>query len=196
MKKHSNGRILAMVMGAVVIMVAASFGFVPLYDLFCRVTGFDGTPSVSQRGPGVIIDRTINVKFDANVSPDLPWKFVPEQRDITLKLGEVQVIRYKATNESGQISGGTALYNITPPKAGKYFHKVECFCFGEQILKSGESAYLPVSFYIDPEMDKDPNLADLKTITLSYSFFPINSSALDKALEDFYNTPAADAVKK
>lgn len=187
--QNKNRRIAVIIICVVVLMIGASFAFVPLYNLFCRVTGFDGTPLTSGQAAHEVIDRAITVKFDANTARGLRWEFKPEKREATVRLGENLLIAYMAHNLSDETVTGTALYNITPQKAAKYFHKMECFCFAEQALKPGEKARLPVTFYVDPALDSDPDMADLTSITLSYSFFKVNSSALDKALEDFYNQP-------
>ncbi|GAB4518326.1 MAG: cytochrome c oxidase assembly protein [Roseibium sp.] len=159
--------------GLFAFMVGASYAAVPLYDLFCRVTGFGGTTQVAEAASDVVIDRKITVRFDGNVNHTLPWAFKPEQRSVTLKMGETAQVAYLATNTSDGTTVGTSTFNVSPPTAGAYFNKLDCFCFTEQVLKSGETVEMPVVFFVDPEMDKDPELKSVKEITLSYTFFPV-----------------------
>lgn len=192
-----NKRVLFGVIGVVAAMIVLSFASVPLYNLFCRVTGFGGTTQVASADtPVEVIDRTITVKFNADISSDLPWEFKPEQREVALKVGEQVKVAYSARSLVREPTGGTAMFNVTPQKAGKYFQKIECFCFQEQILKPGERVSMPVLFYIDPAIADDRNLDDVSTITLSYSFFQSDSEALEQALEDFYNQPPATDNKQ
>ena len=174
------------VMGVVVCMIGLSFASVPLYDLFCRVTGFGGTTQVAEALPGNIIDRVITVQFNADINPALAWDFKPEKRSIDVKLGQRGLTAYTARNRLNKPTGGTAIYNVTPLKAGKYFNKIQCFCFDEQILEARQEVSMPVLFYVDPTMNDDPNMDDVHTITLSYTFFPADSEALDTALDAFY----------
>ncbi|AXS39492.1 cytochrome c oxidase assembly protein [Breoghania sp. L-A4] len=153
-------------------MVGAAYAAVPLYQLFCRVTGYAGTTQRAESAPVKVIERTIEVRFDGNVGNSLPWDFKPEQRHIVLKMGEVAQVAYAAENTSAHATAGTATFNVTPFQAGAYFNKLDCFCFTEQVLKSGEKKDMPVVFFVDPEMDNDPDLKSVKTITLSYTFFP------------------------
>ncbi|MEE2689282.1 MAG: cytochrome c oxidase assembly protein [Pseudomonadota bacterium] len=167
-----RNRRLVFGLGAVAIgMVGLSYAAVPLYDLFCRVTGYGGTTQVAIEHSAVVSERPIKVRFDAMVT-NINWAFQPAQREIELKVGENALAFYQATNRSSQTLTGTATFNVTPLKAGAYFSKVECFCFTEQTLAPGETIEMPVSFFVDPEIDKDPNLKDVKTITLSYTFYP------------------------
>lgn len=153
-------------------MVGAAYAAVPLYQLFCRVTGYAGTTQRAEAAPVNVIGRTIEVRFDANVGNALPWDFKPAQLHVQLKLGEVSEASYVAVNTSDHATGGTATFNVTPFQAGAYFNKLDCFCFTEQVLQAGEKQDMPVVFFVDPEMDNDPDLKDVKTITLSYTFFP------------------------
>jgi cytochrome c oxidase assembly protein subunit 11 len=153
-------------------MVGAAYAAVPLYDWFCRTTGFGGTPLVATAAPAKTLDRTIRVTFDANVDPALAWRFGPEQRAVDVKIGETKLIHYAATNEWSASTTGTASYNVSPPQAGAYFNKMECFCFTEQHLAAGERIDMPVAFFIDPAIADDPELKNLREITLSYTFFP------------------------
>lgn len=155
------------------LMVGAAYAAVPLYDLFCRVTGFGGTTQIATAESDVVIDRMITVRFDGNVNHSLPWKFKPAQRSVTLKMGESAQLAYLATNTGQQTTVGTSTFNVWPPSAGAYFNKLDCFCFTEQKLESGETVEMPVVFFVDPEMDKDPELKHVKEITLSYTFFPV-----------------------
>ena len=153
-------------------MVGLSYASVPLYDWFCRATGLNGTTQVAGAGPVGVLDRTITVRFDANVAPGLRWKFQPERTYVTVKLGEVVTVHYVAINETARETAGTAAYNVTPLTVGAYFQKINCFCFEEQRLKPGEKRAMPVVFYVDPALAKDADAEGLDTITLSYTFYP------------------------
>jgi cytochrome c oxidase assembly protein subunit 11 len=155
----------------ILLMLGLSFAAVPLYRLFCSVTGYGGTPNIGLAAAPGATNETIRVRFNADTNPALPWKFTPDQSDITLKLGEEQVAFYHATNEARQAVTGMALYNVTPEKVGKYFHKTACFCFNKQTLEGGQTQEFPVSFWVDPAIRDDPNTSDVRTITLSYTFF-------------------------
>jgi cytochrome c oxidase assembly protein subunit 11 len=170
--RTANKRTALMAGGIVVGMLALAFASVPLYRLFCQVTGFGGTPLVSQTAPGATGERAMTVRFDANLmgGPNaLAWRF-EAPRPIHTRLGEEHLIFYRTTNRGGVEATGTATFNVTPLKAAPYFHKIACFCFTDQALAPGESMDMPVSFYVDPAIDKDPNLRDVTTITLSYTF--------------------------
>lgn len=185
---HSKNRRMLVVVFAVVFgMVGLSFAAVPLYKIFCQVTGFGGTTQMSAAAPDAdqILERTINVKFNADVSRNVLWKFHADQRQIDVKLGQQGLMSFSAKNEDSVPVTAVAVYNVTPLKAGKYFHKIACFCFGEQSLNPGGSATYPVVFFIDPKMDEDPNMDDVTTITLSYMFFQTDTPELEKAIEDF-----------
>ena len=152
-------------------MLGLSFAAVPLYDLFCRVTGYGGTTQIATRGAGQILDREMVVRFDSSVNRKLPWHFTPEVIKIKVRVGETNLASYTATNQGDVPVVGTATFNVTPDKMGQYFNKIECFCFTEQVLKPGETVHMPVSFFIDPAIAEDENLADVTTVTLSYTFF-------------------------
>jgi cytochrome c oxidase assembly protein subunit 11 len=153
-------------------MAGLSYAAVPLYNIFCRVTGYGGTTQRAEElAPGAI-DRVITVRFDANLSKGLAWRFVPVQKELTLKVGEAGLAFFRAQNLTDIPLVGMASYNVTPQKAGVYFTKVQCFCFTEQRLEAGESVDMPVSFFVDPAIAEDENLKDVTTITLSYTFFP------------------------
>ena len=160
----------------VALMVGAAYASVPLYDWFCRTTGFAGTPLVSSKAPDRVLGRTIAVRFDSNVMPGLPWKFVPEQNTIDVRLGEVVTVNYKVINQAARAITAQASYNVAPPQVGGYFNKINCFCFTEQTLKAGETREMAVVFYVDPKIAEDRDMNTLNTITLSYTFFPMRES--------------------
>ena len=168
--KYSNNRIVIMLATVVFLMLGLAYASVPLYDLFCRVTGFGGTPSVSLEKSEYSINQNINIRLDANVT-NLNWDFSPEKNVYKIKIGENKVINYLAQNLSNEKQVGTALFNVTPEQAGQYFTKIECFCFHDLMLEPGEEIKLPVSFYIDPEIIDDQFLKDLSEVTLSYTFY-------------------------
>jgi cytochrome c oxidase assembly protein subunit 11 len=170
-----------MAAGIAVGMVGLSYASVPLYQLFCQVTGYGGTTKRAEAAPEKTSNRMFTVRFDSNVSSNLPWSFKPKQLEIKVRAGEQSLAFYRATNLSDHPVTGTAIFNVTPGEAGQYFNKIECFCFTEQTLKPGESADLPVSFFVDPDIDQDPDLKTLTTITLSYSFYPANTPAVSQA---------------
>ena len=153
-------------------MVGMAYAAVPLYDWFCRTTGFGGTTQVATAAPGRVLDRKITIRFDANISPGLPWRFEPERTSIEAKLGEVVTVEYRATNLAARETHGIAGYNVTPLNMGIFFQKINCFCFTDQTLKAGEERDMTVVFYIDPALAKDADGADVNTITLSYTFHP------------------------
>ena len=157
--------------GIVTFMVGLSFAAVPLYDLFCRVTGFGGTTQRSAAAPGAVGERHMTIRFNATTHPNLPWRFTPEQPSVTLRLGEEGLAFYSATNRSETPVTGVSTYNVTPEKVGRYFHKIACFCFDEQTLTPGERVDMPVTFWVDPKIAEDPSTRDITTITLSYNFF-------------------------
>jgi cytochrome c oxidase assembly protein subunit 11 len=154
-------------------MVGAAYAAVPLYNWFCRTTGFAGTTQVAAAGPAHIAERTVKVRFDANVAGGLPWQFQPEQSFIELRIGEVVTVNYRVANQSARETFGIASYNVSPPTAGGYFSKINCFCFTEQRLGPGEQRDMTVVFFVDPELLKDPEQDSLDTITLSYTMYPL-----------------------
>ena len=162
----------------VVLMVGASYAAVPFYNWFCRATGFNGTTQVAEAAPtGAPLERKIAVRFDSNVAGGLPWKFVPEQTEINIKIGEVVTIYYTVTNQSARTTTGQAAYNVAPLTVGAYFQKINCFCFTEQTMAPGETRQMPVVFYVDPSVVKDSDNDGLNTITLSYTFYPVRDPA-------------------
>lgn len=152
-------------------MGGLAYASAPLYDLFCRTTGFGGRPLVAQPGDRPILDRTVAVRFDSNVDSGLPWRFEPLQREVRVRLGEEHLAHYRVTNVSQRPLVGTSTYNVTPEHAGPWFNKLQCFCFTEQLLLPGQSVDMPVVFFVDPELDKDRRYDNIRTITLSYTFF-------------------------
>jgi cytochrome c oxidase assembly protein subunit 11 len=154
-------------------MVGMAFAAVPLYDWFCRTTGFAGTPIVATSAPGPVLDRKIIVRLDANITGGLPWRFVPERNFVEVRIGDVLTVNYIAINESARETVGNASYNVTPPTVGAYFHKITCFCFTEQRLGPGEKREMPVVFFIDPKLADDAEHANLNTITLSYTMYRV-----------------------
>lgn len=182
--KAKNARIALTVLGTVILMIGLSFAAVPLYSMFCKVTGFGGTPQTSTVLPDQILDRVMKVNFVTSTAKDMPWQFNAEQRSVKVRIGQDMLVNFKAYNPSDKDMVGTAIYNVTPNKVGKYFHKTECFCFGRQILNPQQHANLPVIFYIDPAINDDPDMHDLTTITLSYTFFKSDSQDLEKAIDD------------
>jgi cytochrome c oxidase assembly protein subunit 11 len=164
---------VAALVSVVVGMLGLTAAAVPLYRLFCQVTGYGGTTQRAETAPTEGLDRAITVRFNADVDPALPWSFQPKQRQIEVRVGEQSLAYYRARNRSDHPVVGQAVYNVTPFKAGPYFDKIACFCFDEQVLGPGEEVDMPVSFYVDPEILNDPNTRNLRTITLSYTFFLI-----------------------
>lgn len=164
-------RVVTICVGVTFGMLGMAYAAVPLYELFCQVTGYAGTTQRAQDTTGTVLDRKITVRFDANVSDELSWDFAPKQRETTLRIGEKSIAYYHASNYGSETSFGTATFNVSPGAAGVYFNKIECFCFTEQKLAAGESIDMPVVFFVDPEIVNDPLLKDAGTITLSYTFF-------------------------
>lgn len=185
---RANRRVAFAMAGIVAGMAGLAFASVPLYRLFCQVTGYGGTTQRAEQAPVEIGTRVVAVRFNATVaSGDLGWEFKPLQAEVAARVGEEHLAFYRATNNGAVPTVGVATFNVTPHKAGIYFQKIACFCFSEQELQPGESIDMPVSFYVDPAIDKDPNLKDVTTITLSYTFFrakddPARVSQLTPAL--------------
>lgn len=180
-RSRNNGRMAMALAAFVAVMVGVSFAAVPLYQLFCQVTGYGGTPKINvAEAPAVISDRVITVRFDANTNPKLPWRFKPVERKMTVRLGESNLAFYRARNLSTEKVTGTALFNVAPFKAGPFFSKIDCFCFTEQTLRAGESIDMPIQFFVDPEIFSHPDTKDLKEITLSYTFYRSESETDDK----------------
>jgi cytochrome c oxidase assembly protein subunit 11 len=171
-RERNNRKVGLMAAGFASLMLGAAFAAVPLYDLFCRVTGFGGTTMVSKAAPGQIGERKITVRFDGNVQGGLGWRFEAETTSITVRPGEVHTVYYRITNPTDRETTGIASYGVVPETAGGYFSKIQCFCFTDQTLKPGETRDEPVVFYVDPEIEKNPDRKHIHTITLSYTFFP------------------------
>ncbi|WP_136660368.1 cytochrome c oxidase assembly protein [Nitratireductor sp. XY-223] len=173
-KSTGNWRVLAACLGLVVAMAGMSYAAVPLYQLFCQVTGYGGTTQRAEQYSETILDRTITVRFDANTAGALGWDFKPVEREVELRIGETKQASYVAINTGSAASAGQATFNVTPQAAGAYFNKVECFCFTETELAPGESLDMPVVFFVDPAIVEAPETRNINAITLSYTFFPLD----------------------
>lgn len=171
MTARRHARTLVPLVGVVAGMAALAWAAVPLYDLFCRVTGFGGTPLVAEAGADRVLDQAVTVRFDASTAAGMPWSFRPEQTTRSVRVGETALAFYEATNPTDRPITGTATFNVTPPTIGGYFVKIDCFCFEEQTLMPGETVRMPVTFFVDPAMVEDPEAKGIGTITLSYTFF-------------------------
>ena len=165
--KYRTASLLFALVSLMILLVAFS---VPLYNLFCRVTGYGGTTSFSENISNITLDKDITLQFNADVNDSIDWSFTAPQ-DVTFKIGENKIVEYEATNLSSVSSSGTATFNVLPEKVGPYFIKTQCFCFEKQTLEPNQSVKMPVVFYIDPSITDDPGMADIDTITLSYTFF-------------------------
>jgi cytochrome c oxidase assembly protein subunit 11 len=190
-QSRANARVAFATAGVVVGMVGLAFASVPLYRLFCQVTGYGGTTQRADHAPAQAGERVVTVTFNADVAgTNLPWTFTPVERHVTIRVGEERLVAYRATNRGDRPVTGTATFNVTPAKAGVYFQKIACFCFTEQTLAPGESVDMPVSFFIDPEIAKDPNTRDVRNITLSYTFFRAKHDA-----EMLARSPTGEAAR-
>ena len=177
-KRRSRDVLVAFLCGAFVAgMVGVSFAAVPLYSWFCRTTGFGGTTQVAKSLPTHQLARKITVRFDSNVAEGLPWSFEPERRTLDVRLGQVATVYYKVTNQTARVTVGQAGYNVSPPRVGVYFEKINCFCFTTQTMKPGESRDMAVVFYVDPKLAQDSEQNEVSTITLSYTFYPVRQQA-------------------
>ena len=174
MSVRKNSRTALILGGIVAAMVGLAFASVPLYRIFCEFTGFDGTPARAASAPGAVAGQ-VGVRFDANIHPGLPWRFEPEQTTVRVKPGAPTKIFYKAQNLSARTWTGQAVFNVSPDQVGKYFKKIQCFCFSEQTLKAGETVDMPVVFFVDPKIKQDPDTRDVDEITLSYTFYPVET---------------------
>jgi cytochrome c oxidase assembly protein subunit 11 len=168
-RRHAVSVLLSLVVVAA--MVGLSYASVPLYRLFCEATGYQGATRTALQAPDAASTATITVRLDANVNTTLPWSFAPEQPAVTMPLGESVTAVYRVKNLSDKPTVGSATFNVTPFDSGQYFNKIQCFCFTEHALQPGESAELPVTFFVDPKIRANPDTADIETITLSYTFF-------------------------
>ncbi|MEM6625905.1 MAG: cytochrome c oxidase assembly protein [Pseudomonadota bacterium] len=163
--------------GVSLAMLALAFAAKPLYDTFCRVTGFGGTTRVATAKPSAVLDRQVSIRFDANVSPETPLKFRPVEHSHPIRLGETGLAFYEVTNTSDEPVEAIATYNVAPHKTGPYFNKLECFCFEDRVFAPGETMKLPVVFFVDPALNKEAYLDDVRTITLSYTFYRSEKTA-------------------
>ena len=166
--------------GVALAMLGLAYASVPLYALFCQVTGFGGTPQRAAAAPSETASQSISVRFDANIAGSLDWTFQPAQTTVAAKLGEQVLAHYRAANTSNRKLTGTAVFNVTPVNAGIHFNKIECFCFTEQTLEPGETVDMPVVFFVDPAIIKDPDTRSIKEITLSYTFYPVEKPAVSQ----------------
>lgn len=183
----------ATALGAVAVilgMAGLTAASVPLYDLFCRVTGYGGTPTIDPDARAEANGARVSVSFNADVDPELPWSFHPQQRRLEVPLGEQHLAFYEAVNNSDAPVVGRAVYNVAPFKVGSYFTKIACFCFEEQVLEPGQRVEMPVSFFVDPTMLDDRDARDVREITLSYTFF-IDGEATAELLKRRGATPAS-----
>ncbi len=175
-KKNTNRVVAGVCLAFFGGMIGMAYAAVPLYKMFCQATGYGGTTQrVEKQYAGPVLDRDITVRFDANTN-GIPWQFQPVARSVTMKIGETTQAHYSATNKFDRAVTGRATFNVQPELAGPYFNKVECFCFTDTTLKPGETLDMPVLFYVDPDIVNVPELKDLKTITLSYTMFPVEKN--------------------
>ena len=171
-KNSRTATLMALIVAA---MVGVAFASVPLYKMFCELTGFDGTPLRAEKAPGAVAGE-IGVRFDANIQPGLPWRFEPAGK-VRIAPGAQTQVFYRATNLTARPLTGQAVFNVTPDQAGKYFKKIECFCFTEQTLAPGQSVKMPILFFVDPAILKDEDTRHIDEITLSYTFYPVETGA-------------------
>lgn len=176
----------------VVFMGAMAWAAIPLYNWFCRVTGYGGETSVATAGSDTVLDQTIKIRFDASREKGMPWEFKPQQHEMELRIGETGLAFYEAYNPTDRPIAGQASYNVAPYTAGVFFSKIDCFCFTEQVLQPGERVQMPVTFYVDPEIVTDRDGKFVHTITLSYTFYeidlPEDYAALTDVQADTINT--------
>jgi cytochrome c oxidase assembly protein subunit 11 len=170
-KQSRHGVVALALAGLVATMLGLAFASVPLYRLFCQATGYGGVPQRADRAPNEILDRTIRIRFDANVDRSLPWTFLPDQRVMDVKIGDTALAFFKATNNTDAAVTGRAVFNVAPELAGRYFTKIECFCFKQQTLAAHASAEMPVTFFVDPKIVDDEDTKSISEITLSYTFY-------------------------
>jgi cytochrome c oxidase assembly protein subunit 11 len=172
-----NRRVALAAATGVAAMLSLAYASVPLYRIFCQATGFGGTTQKADAAPDSVSGKTIKIRFDANTAASLGWDFHPGQLQTTVNIGELSLAFYRAVNTANRTETGTATFNVTPEQAGAYFNKIECFCFTEQTLQPGQSAEFPVSFFVDPAILDDPDARAIDTITLSYTFYPVDKPA-------------------
>lgn len=189
----SNQKTLFVLTAIVLAMLTLSMNAKTIYNTFCKVTGYGGTTRYAEDNLSEILDRKVTVNFDSNVK-DLPWDFAPEQRNVTVQLGQSGLAYYKVKNRSNRPIVGTATFNVTPIKAAPFFIKTECFCFTEQLIQPGQEISMPVLFFVDPQLDDEKRLKDVKDITLSYTFFEVENPTLTETTQIDNNKPKADAT--
>ncbi len=168
---RKNTKTMLYLVAILAVMTGLSFASVPLYRLFCQMTGFDGTTMFATKAPEKTIGRVINVRFNTDIDPNLDWSFQPSKRAVDVKIGEVATMSFHVKNNGTETIVGTSTYNVTPEKVGAYFNKLQCFCFTRHVLKPGQTAEFPVQFFIDPAIAEDHKLDDINAVTLSYTFF-------------------------
>ncbi|MDG1969515.1 MAG: cytochrome c oxidase assembly protein [Paracoccaceae bacterium] len=182
MTERDNSKTLIKLVGVVCVMVSLSFASVPLYDWFCRVTGYGGTTSVADGGSDLVLDREVTIRFASATERGMPWQFKPVATTMKVKIGETGLAFYEASNPTDRTVAGSASFNVTPFTAGGYFSKIDCFCFEEQVLVPGETVQMPVTFFVDPEIVEDDEAKLIHTITLSYTFHEIDIPEEDAAV--------------
>lgn len=187
MASDRNRKVAVRLVGVAGLMLGLSFAAVPFYDWFCRVTGYGGTTATAQAPEGQALEQTVLVRFDANTSKGMPWEFRPMQKSMTVRIGESALAFYEAHNPTDAAVAGQASYNVTPHQAGRYFDKIACFCFTQQVLQPGERVEMPVSFFVDPDMLGDPDANGVRVITLSYTMYQSDLPADTAALEPVAN---------
>jgi cytochrome c oxidase assembly protein subunit 11 len=194
--QQKNQKTLVLVLSFAVAMIALAFASVPLYRRFCQVTGWGGTTQTTIVNNSKVYNRGFTVQFNTDIDPHLPWTFKPDQHNVKVKVGQNAIISYSAENKGKLPIAGTSIHNVTPLKAGQYFVKTQCFCFGQQILQPGQKVHMPVTFFIDPKIMDDRELRNLKTITLSYTFYRHDSPELEKAVKKYEeeNQPASTKI--
>jgi cytochrome c oxidase assembly protein subunit 11 len=179
--KPRHNLVALSLVGLVAGMVGMSFAAVPLYRMFCQVTGYGGQPQRADKAPGEVLDRTVRVRFDANVDGALPWTFAPVQQTMDVKIGETALAFFKASNRTSAPVSGTAIFNVAPELASRYFTKIECFCFKQQTLAAGQTVEMPVTFFVDPKIVEDEDTRNMSEITLSYTFYRADKEAAKAA---------------
>lgn len=187
-KMDPTRRTLALLCTLVFTMVGLSFASVPLYDWFCRVTGYGGATLEADAGSDTILDQTIKVRFDGSLTAEMGWEFKPVQREMTVRIGETGLAFYEAYNPTNRPIAGSASYNVFPFTAGGFFTKIDCFCFEEQVLQPGERVQMPVTFYVDPDIVEDRDGKYIDAITLSYTFYEIPLEEAQAALDNTAQT--------
>ncbi|MGH7056182.1 MAG: cytochrome c oxidase assembly protein [Stellaceae bacterium] len=191
-RRGRNARVVAGLLALIGVMVGLDAYSVPLYRLFCAATGFGGTTERAANAGAAVLNRVVTVRFNTMVQPGLPWRFAPEEDAVTVHLGEEKLVFFSAENLTGQPIVGHATFNVTPMKAGPYFDKIECFCFSEERLGPHQKIDMPVDFFVDPKLAADPNAADVRTITLSYTFFRSRDPAKGEDLSRFLASAPPD----